>query len=138
MNLQDNKIKDAEVLEWNPEAAKIAKEKKAMRKSDLKATAESLKSDFIKGIQESQKKFQQEMDTEFFFCVAFQNREQKEAFLKQTNLIQHGDKYLNGLKVAKTLGVNLEIQEKMRDKFKFKNNFAGKLIGTQSIEPFTI
>ena len=107
-------------------------------KADLKEKAESLKSDFIKGIQEGQKKFQQEMDTEFFFCVAFQNREQKEEFLKQTNLIQHGDKYLNGLKVAETLGVKLKIQENMREKFKFKNNFALKLIGTQSIEPVII
>ena len=110
------------------------KSDKIKAKADLKEKAESLKSDFIKGIQESQKKFQQEMDTEFFFCVAFQNREQKEDFLKQTNLLQHGDKYLNGLEVAKTLGVKLTLMQNMREKFKFKNIFAGKLIGVQPTE----
>jgi len=98
-------------------------------KKELKDKAEELKSDFIKGIQEKQKKFQQEMDTEFFFCVAFQNREQKEQFLNETGLIEFGDKYLNGLKVAEKMGVKLTFMENMREKFKFKNNFAGKIIG---------
>ena len=47
-------------------------------------------------------------DTEFWVCVVFQNREQKAEFLQKTKLIKIGDKYLNGMRVAETLGIELE------------------------------
>lgn len=47
-------------------------------------------------------------DSEFWFAVCFQTREQKEEFLKKMALIDIGDKYLDGLKVAQRLGVRLE------------------------------
>lgn len=50
-------------------------------------------------------------DSEFWTCFVFQDREQKEAFLRALNLLQHGDKYLDGRVVAKKLGVELPESE---------------------------
>ncbi len=47
-------------------------------------------------------------DSEFWFAVCFQTREQKEEFLKKMGLLDIGDKYLDGLKVAAKLGIKLE------------------------------
>ncbi len=46
-------------------------------------------------------------DTEYWFAVYFQSREQKEAFLKAMKWFEHGDKYLDGQYVAKKQGVSL-------------------------------
>ncbi len=50
--------------------------------------------------------FQDNTDTEYWFAVCFQNRDQKEAFLKA---VKWGadDKYLDGQKVAKAMGIAL-------------------------------
>ena len=45
------------------------------------------------------------MESEFYLCVVFQNREQKDAFLKGAGLEGYGDKYLDGVKVAAKMGV---------------------------------
>jgi len=47
-------------------------------------------------------------DSEFWIAVCFQTREQKEEFLKKAGLWQLGDKYLDGTKVAKAMGIKLE------------------------------
>ena len=46
-------------------------------------------------------------DDEFWVAVCFQTREDKERFLRALNLIQLGDKYIDGHKAAKLLGVDL-------------------------------
>lgn len=46
-------------------------------------------------------------DTEFWFSVYFQTREQKEVFLAALDLLAHADKYLDGQFVAKKLGISL-------------------------------
>ena len=47
-------------------------------------------------------------DSEYWFCVCFQTRAQKDEFLEKAKLMQYGDKYLDGMKVAKTFGIELE------------------------------
>jgi hypothetical protein len=47
-------------------------------------------------------------DSEYFVCLGFQNREQKEEFLKTSGLIKIGDKYLNGIEAAEILGIQLQ------------------------------
>lgn len=42
-------------------------------------------------------------DSEFWVAVCFTSREEKEAFLAEFGLMRHGDKYLDGGQVAKTL-----------------------------------
>lgn len=50
-------------------------------------------------------------DTEYWFAVYFQSREQKEAFLKAVDWFQRGDKYLDGRFVAEKMGVTLPPRE---------------------------
>lgn len=46
-------------------------------------------------------------DSEYWICIGFQSREQKEEFLRLTGIGKLGDKYLDGMKVAGLLGVEL-------------------------------
>jgi hypothetical protein len=46
-------------------------------------------------------------DSEYWFCVCFQNREQKEEFLKKIGWWKIGDKYLDGMAAARASGITL-------------------------------
>lgn len=48
------------------------------------------------------------VDSEFWFALCFQSREQKEEFLRLIGWEDLGDKYLNGLEVAERLGLPIE------------------------------
>lgn len=48
------------------------------------------------------------LDHEFWFAICFQNRRQKDEFLKAVGWDKIGDKYLDGLKVAAALEVPIE------------------------------
>ena len=50
------------------------------------------------------------VDSEYWFAVVFQNREQKDAFLREAGWWQHGDKYIDGRFAAKKLGIRLPEQ----------------------------
>ncbi len=47
-------------------------------------------------------------DSEFWVAMCFQTREQKDEFLRKAGLLPLGDKYLDGMKVAKAMGITLE------------------------------
>lgn len=47
------------------------------------------------------------VDPEYWVCVCFQSREQKEGFLTKAGWLDLGEKYLDGLEVAKRLGVEV-------------------------------
>jgi hypothetical protein len=53
------------------------------------------------------KRFELATDTEYWFCVCFQTREQKDHFLQAVEWFIHGDKYLDGAFVAAKMGVEL-------------------------------
>ena len=63
-----------------------------------------------------EKTFKDNTDTEFWFAVCFQSREQKDAFLIALDLKNHGDKYLDGQYVAKKLGVELPVVKRKFNK----------------------
>ena len=46
-------------------------------------------------------------DPEYFVCVFFQSRAQKEAFLTAAGLLELGDKYLDGTEVAAKMGFSI-------------------------------
>ena len=48
-----------------------------------------------------------EIDSENWFAVVFETRAQKEEFLEILGLLDHGDKYLDGVEVARRLNVDL-------------------------------
>lgn len=54
---------------------------------------------------QEKKRFEQATDSEFWFAVCFQTREQKDAFLVFMEWSRLGDKYLDGCKVAKLMNV---------------------------------
>lgn len=54
-----------------------------------------------------EQRFTDNTDSEFWICLGFQGREQKEEFLRLTGIIALGDKYLDGMEVARLLGVEL-------------------------------
>lgn len=82
--------------------------------------AKEIKSAFIQGIESNAKKFQQETDMEFFICIAFQSREQKEDFLKQKGWDNLSDKYFAGKQIADVEGIKIQFDTNQRKKFKFK------------------
>jgi len=47
-------------------------------------------------------------DTEYWVCLCFQSRAQKEEFLQKMGWLPLGDKYLDGLKVAEMAGLGIE------------------------------
>lgn len=47
-------------------------------------------------------------DSEYWVAVCFQTREQKDEFLQKARLADLGDKYLDGMAVARILGIRLD------------------------------
>lgn len=68
---------------------------------------EELPNAFAERAKEEQRRFVQATDSEYWFCVCFTTREEKEEFLRKAGLFEHGDKYLDGRVVAEALGVKL-------------------------------
>lgn len=59
--------------------------------------------------QQRRDAYRSTLDHEFWCALCFQSREQKEQFLKALDLLDIGDKYLDGLLVAERLGVPLDV-----------------------------
>lgn len=54
-----------------------------------------------------QERFALATDSEYWVGLCFQTRAQKEAFLTEAKLIQHGDKYIDGQLLAQRMGIEL-------------------------------
>lgn len=57
--------------------------------------------------KQEKERMEKATDSEYWFCVCFQSRAQKNAFLAGAGLAVIGDKYLDGTLVAQALGVDL-------------------------------
>lgn len=75
--------------------------------TDAQAETSAILSGFQDRAKQEQERFQLATDTEFWFSVYFQSREQKEAFLEALSWLANGDKYLNGLELAEAMGIRL-------------------------------
>ncbi len=89
--------------------------------TDLREVAEDEEGAILKALKASEKadkkRFQVAVDSGFWFCLYFQSRAQKEAFLTAMGWLLHGDKYLNGLQIADQQGIMLPdevLQAKVR------------------------
>lgn len=71
--------------------------------ADLGAVADG----FRKRAKDESTRFELAVDTEYWACLCFQTREQKEVFLAALNLLQFGNKYIDGQLAAKELGIKL-------------------------------
>ncbi|WGH92105.1 hypothetical protein QDX21_07115 [Auritidibacter ignavus] len=80
---------------------------------DLEKDSASELTAIQKGFRERKERekdrFVEATDSEFWFAVCFKNRGHKEKFLKAIDALPIGDKYLDGYKLAKLLGVDLEV-----------------------------
>lgn len=70
-----------------------------------------LQSGFRKRALDEAKRFRLATDSEYWCCVCFQTREQKEAFLKALDLLKYHDKYIDGQLLAKQLNIALPAAE---------------------------
>ncbi len=67
----------------------------------------AVRQSFIDRAEKENQRYTAAVDSEYWFAVCFQNRAQKEAFLKALGLELYGDKYLDGGRVAHKFGVTL-------------------------------
>lgn len=75
--------------------------------AEVKQMVAELDTGFSERRKQEEKRFWNNVDTEYWCCICFQNREQKETFLRALRLAALGDKYLDGEEVARVLGVTL-------------------------------
>lgn len=75
--------------------------------ADDAAMLSAVQSGFRERAKREDERFFLATDSEYWICVCFQTREQKEAFLSEMNWLRFGDKYLDGQLVANELGVTL-------------------------------
>ena len=75
--------------------------------ADSAADLDAVQAGFRKRAKDEGKRFALATDTEYWSCICFQTREQKEAFLAAIGVLQYGDKYLDGALVAKALGIEV-------------------------------
>jgi len=78
---------------------------------EISAAEDAVIDDQFKAIREGREQQRKAIelanDSEYWFAVYFQTREQKEAFLKAVKWFEHGDKYLDGRWLAKKFNVEL-------------------------------
>jgi hypothetical protein len=74
---------------------------------DSAGEAEGVKTAFLQRSKAERARFVAATDSEYWFAVCFQSREQKEAFLRAMKWLGYGDKYLDGTKVARRQGISL-------------------------------
>lgn len=74
---------------------------------DSKADLDEVQASFRERIKTENSRFQNTTDSEYWFAMCFQSREQKDAFLRAMDLFLIGDKYLDGVEVAKQLGIDI-------------------------------
>ena len=74
---------------------------------DAQAEIGALESAFLSRAKNEEKRRRFATDSEYWCCLCFESREQKETFLRALDWIQHGDKYLDGLDIAAQMKIPL-------------------------------
>lgn len=75
--------------------------------ADSAAELNAMQQAFKARAKQEAQRFRDVTDSEYWVAVCFQTREDKDRFLRALNLIQLGDKYIDGHKAAQLLGVDL-------------------------------
>lgn len=75
--------------------------------ADSRNEIEAVKGEFQKRREQEQARFVNATDSEFWVAVCFENREQKDEFLRKSGLAKLGDKYIDGTKAAELLEIEL-------------------------------
>ena len=75
--------------------------------ADCQAETSAMLSSFKQRAKQEDARFELATDSEFWFAVGFQSREQKELFLKALDWLKFGDKYLDGVLIARQQGIDI-------------------------------
>ena len=78
---------------------------------DSKADLDAVKKGFRDRLKAENKRKVDATDTRYWCCLCFQSHGQLMAFLEKSGMRKFGDKYLNGVKVAKMMGIELPDDE---------------------------
>lgn len=92
---------------------------------DALADLDEIKRGFRERAKAENSRFENVTDSEFWFAMCFQTREQKDRFLAAMNWIQHGDKYLSGNDIAALQGIALPEANFGRTDPKIDKDYAG-------------
>jgi hypothetical protein len=97
---------DIQLQADDPEAegAVTPEEAEAMAAAEVNEVLSGFKA---RARQEDQR-FEDATDSEYWVCLCFQTRDQKEEFLRKKGWLDLGDKYLDGMMVAEEEGITLE------------------------------
>lgn len=82
---------------------------------DSNAELDALAKGFRERTKREDDRFRLATDSEYWFCVCFKTREDKDAFLAAARLMATGDKYLDGYAVARALDITLPTAEDTTD-----------------------
>jgi hypothetical protein len=74
---------------------------------DCKIEMDAVRSAYADRIANQRKQVADAIDTEFWFAVYFRSREQKNQFLHAIGMLAEADKYIDGERLADTLGIDL-------------------------------
>ncbi len=103
----DDALDDEADSSLDEDGAEEGEQESADLAGTTKAELTELQSAFQKRAKREDARFLEAVDTEYWLAVCFQTREQKEEFLRKLKLSGLGDKYLDGRRVAKKLGVSI-------------------------------
>ena len=99
---------DKKLLKANPVPQYVTMpELSGNAEKDSAADLDAVQQGFRKRAADEGKRFALATDSEYWACICFQTREQKESFLVALDILKFGDRYLDGQAVAKQLGVAL-------------------------------
>jgi hypothetical protein len=72
------------------------------------AELDAIQTGFMRRLEKERERTIGKFDTEYWLCVIFETREQKEHFLAELDIqIEEGDKYVDGYVIAKRLRIKL-------------------------------
>ena len=74
---------------------------------DCAAELAAVKSAFAQRADAEKERVRKATDSEYWVCLVFQTREQAEEFLRQTKWSDPDEKYVDGRRAAKHLGIDL-------------------------------
>lgn len=91
---------------------------------DSAAEMSALKSGFIERANRENERREKATDSEYWCCLCFQSREQVEAFLRATGWGPAAAKYIDGQRVAASMGIDLPIEDALTDRVRISPDWA--------------
>lgn len=92
--------------------------------ADSAAEMSAVKAGFIARTQQESRRRERATDSEYWVCMCFQSREQVEEFLRRTGWGLPTDKYIDGQRVAASLGVEIPAENPLTERVRISQDWA--------------